>query len=52
MEIVRNQRELEKQLEAALARIERLNATIEYLAMMSDVDISQQTETSHGGESV
>lgn len=52
MEIVRNQRELEKQLEAALARIERLNATIEYLAMMSDVDISQQTEMSHGGESV
>lgn len=52
MEIVRNQRELEKQLETALARIERLNATIEYLAMMSDVDISQPTETSHGGETV
>lgn len=44
MQVIQNQREVEKKLEASQATIEKLNATIEYLAMMAGVDISQPEE--------
>ena len=49
MEIIREQREMEKKLETSQSTIEKLNATLEYVAMMADVDISQPEETKEGG---
>ncbi len=49
MEIIREQREMEKRLEASRSLVEKLSATLEYVAMMSDVDISQPEEDKEGG---
>lgn len=50
MEVIKEQREMEKRLETSQALIEKLNAIIEYLAMMTDVDITQSDEkTAEGG---
>lgn len=48
MEVLRVNRREEMQRELALARLEELNATIEYMALMSDVDINK---TSDNGDS-
>ena len=45
MQVIQSQREVEKKIESSQALIEKLNATVEYLAMMADVDISQPEET-------
>lgn len=53
MEIVREQRELEKQLEASQSKLEKLMANFDYLAMMSDVDIpSEETKEMKNDELV
>lgn len=45
MEIVREQREMEKRLELSQARLQKLLANFDYLAMMSDVEIpSEETQ--------
>lgn len=44
MDIVRQKREAEKQLESAQAKVENLIAKLEYVAMMSDVDLPEENK--------
>ncbi len=49
MEIIKSQREMEKKLEASQAQVAKLTATLEYVAMMADIDISQTEANAEGG---
>ena len=49
METIKEQREIEKRIETSQALIEKLTATLEYVAMMSDVDITQSDDKTEGG---
>ena len=44
MEIVREKREQEKKIEASAARVEKLVANQEYIAMMADIDLPEEGE--------
>ena len=45
MEVLHVDRKEEMQREIALAKVTKLEATLEYLALMSDVDLSDTNDT-------